>query len=91
MTRSVRLSVVVALSIVFALLAREVMLPHSVVLTTDLWFENLMLSLRTPLFLRLFDGITFFGTAPAVVVITFLWELLCSLSCSAAIVSSSTP
>ncbi len=38
----------------------------------DLWFENLMLSLRTPVFLDVSGAITFLGNAPTVIGITGL-------------------
>ena len=35
----------------------------SYVIAFDVWFENLLLSIRTPFFVQVFDGVTFFGSA----------------------------
>jgi len=42
------------------------------VLNADLWFENFLLSIRTPFFLHLFNGITFLGSTAVIIAITGL-------------------
>jgi undecaprenyl-diphosphatase len=42
----------------------------SFILTADLWFENMLLGIRTPFFLHIFNGVTFFGNTAVVIGIT---------------------
>lgn len=51
----------VTLILLLAFFTREVMSAHSIILTADVWFENLLLSIRTPFLLHVFNWITFFG------------------------------
>lgn len=43
-----------------------------VILTADLWFENMMLGIRTSFFLDLFNWVTFLGNTTTVITITGL-------------------
>jgi undecaprenyl-diphosphatase len=42
------------------------------ILNADLWFENFLLSIRSPFFLHLFNWITFFGSTTVIIAITGL-------------------
>lgn len=50
------------------------------ILAGDLWFENMLLGVRTPFFVHLFDGITFLGNTATVLAITGMVILFLSLS-----------
>ena len=52
----------VALILLLAFFTREVLTAHSFVYSIDIWFENLLLSVRTPFLLIIFSWITFFGS-----------------------------
>lgn len=45
------------------------------ILNADLWFENMMLGIRTPFFLDLFNWVTFLGNTTTVIAITGLAAL----------------
>ena len=42
----------------------------SPILAADVWFENMLLGIRTPFFLHLFSWITFLGNTAVVIAIT---------------------
>jgi undecaprenyl-diphosphatase len=46
------------------------------ILAADQWFENLMLALRTPSLVRVFEGVTFFGSVPAIIVLAGITGLV---------------
>ncbi len=60
-------SVWIVLFLLFAFLTAAVAMPYNLVVTADQWFENLLLSVRTPLLIHIFDGITFLGNTLFVV------------------------
>ena len=47
------------------------------ILSADAWFENWMLSLRTPFFLQAFNGVTWFGNTATVIGIAALIGIFC--------------
>ena len=68
----------VTLSLLLAFLTLEVMTAPNFLVATDLWFENLLLTVRTPFLLSVFDEITFLGNSFVVMGIAgivglFLW------------------
>ena len=72
-------SVWIALFLLLAFLTIEVKAAHDFVVTADLWFENLLLLVRTPLLSHAFTWITILGSVPFVVgtagvVGLFLWR-----------------
>ncbi|MHB0865775.1 MAG: phosphatase PAP2 family protein [Minisyncoccota bacterium] len=60
------LLLVSVLVVILDLLSLAVLVPNGFVALNDLRFENLLLSIRTPFFLHVFEGITFFGSVVAV-------------------------
>lgn len=44
----------------------------SSIIAIDVWFENLMLAVRTPVLLQIFDAITFFGNTTTVLGVTLI-------------------
>lgn len=76
---ALHISVWIALLLLLAFLTREVATAPDFIVTADLWFENLLLSVRTPLLSREFAWITPLGSVPFViggagVVGLFLWR-----------------
>lgn len=45
------------------------------ILSADLWFENLLLSVRNPFLVQIFKGITFFGNTTTVIGLTVLFGI----------------
>ncbi|MGD0328089.1 MAG: phosphatase PAP2 family protein [Minisyncoccia bacterium] len=68
--RAFWLFVFAALCLLLAFITREVMTSHNFLLTADSWVENMLLGIRTPSLLRLFNGITLLGDTAVVVAIT---------------------
>ena len=60
-------SVWIALFLLLAFLTSEVTTAHSFVVAADLRFENLLVSIRTPLLLHIFNWITVLGSVPFVI------------------------
>lgn len=56
----------------FLFLAREVLSPQNLIVTSDVWFEATLATLRTPFFLQVFRGITLLGDVSVVVGITIV-------------------
>jgi membrane-associated phospholipid phosphatase len=67
-----RIWIVAVLAALLALLTREVTVPSSVVVATDVWFENLLLAARSAPLLKIFGLITLLGDTVVVVGIATL-------------------
>lgn len=66
--RQFRVSVLIVLFLLLlAFITAEVTTPYSFAVIADLWFENLLLSVRTPLLINVFDWVTFLGNTIFVV------------------------
>lgn len=69
----------VALFLLLMFLTAEVMTTHGFVIAADIWFENLLVSVRTPSLIYVCNWITLFGNAVVVVgvagiALIFLWS-----------------
>lgn len=60
------ISIWVALFLCLTFLTIEVMGAHSFIIAADQWFENMLLSIRTPFLINVFAVITFFGNTSVV-------------------------
>lgn len=65
----------VFLIVVLTFLTTEVMVAHSFVVRFDVWFDNVLFNIRTPLLLQVFSGITYLGNALIVIAIAGLVTL----------------
>ncbi len=62
-----RISVWSGFFLLLMFITAEVMTPHSFVVLTDQWVENLLFSVRTPFLLTLFNWVTLFGNTLIVI------------------------
>lgn len=65
----------ITLLVLLVFLTREVMVTRSLVLSIDMWFENLLLFARTPTLLGVFNWVTLLGSTLFVVAIAGLVSL----------------
>ncbi len=73
-------SVLIALFLCLTFLTIEVTVSYSFIVAADLWFENVLLSIRAPFLVNVFSGITLLGNAVVVMwiagiaLIFLLWK-----------------
>ena len=68
--RILRKSAFVALFLLFIFITREVTNTHGFMIISDAWFDNFLLSIRTPFILHIFNAVTLLGNTIVVVTIT---------------------